>query len=71
MSRRAEFTVFVGNIPFDTTEEDIRRVMSNAGPVKSVRIQMDKYVVAGWRGVRRDASFWCRARARWRLGVRG
>lgn len=34
--------VFIGNIPFDATEEDIVAIASRAGPVSDVRIVLDR-----------------------------
>jgi hypothetical protein len=34
--------VFVGNLTFNTTEEQLREIFSYVGPVKNVRILADK-----------------------------
>ncbi|OII74574.1 cleavage stimulation factor subunit 2 [Cryptosporidium ubiquitum] len=34
--------VWVGNVPFDATEDELREVMNSAGPVLSIRIVHDK-----------------------------
>ncbi|KAF7457674.1 putative mRNA processing protein [Cryptosporidium felis] len=34
--------VWVGNVPFDATEDELREVMNTAGPVQSIRIVHDK-----------------------------
>eukprot|EP00429_Kryptoperidinium_foliaceum_P137342 CAMPEP_0176286132 /NCGR_PEP_ID=MMETSP0121_2-20121125/52741_1 /TAXON_ID=160619 /ORGANISM="Kryptoperidinium foliaceum, Strain CCMP 1326" /LENGTH=62 /DNA_ID=CAMNT_0017626665 /DNA_START=1 /DNA_END=186 /DNA_ORIENTATION=+ len=35
-------TVFVGNIPYDATEEDLKAIFSRAGVVDSLRLVYDK-----------------------------
>ncbi len=34
--------LYVGNLPYDTTEEDLRQIFSEAGPVASASIIMDR-----------------------------
>jgi RNA recognition motif-containing protein len=42
MSARQGKSVFVGNIPFGTTEEQLMDVFKEVGPVKSFRLMFDK-----------------------------
>lgn len=34
--------LYVGNLPFDITEEDLRNVLSEHGPVNDIAVIMDK-----------------------------
>src|SRR5258708_28415721 len=34
--------LYVGNLPFDITEEDLRNVLSQHGPVNDIAVVMDK-----------------------------
>jgi len=42
MSRTPSYTVFVGNIPYDVTESELKEVFGEIGPVKSIRVVTDK-----------------------------
>jgi cleavage stimulation factor subunit 2 len=42
MANRQGRSVFVGNIPFGTTEEQLMDVFKEVGPVKSFRLMFDK-----------------------------
>lgn len=35
-------TIFVGNIPYDATEDDLKEIFSKAGPVESLRLVYDR-----------------------------
>ena len=35
--------LYVGNLPFDITEEDLRRMLAEHGPVNEIAVVMDKY----------------------------
>nr|XP_022287668.1 cleavage stimulation factor subunit 2-like [Crassostrea virginica] len=41
-AERAQRSVFVGNIPYETTEEQLREIFSAAGPVVSFRLVYDR-----------------------------
>jgi RNA recognition motif-containing protein len=34
--------LYVGNLPFDTTENDLREMLSKQGPVNEINVIMDK-----------------------------
>lgn len=42
MSHGRSCTVFIGNIPYDATEEDLRGIFSRAGSIDSLRLVYDK-----------------------------
>jgi RNA recognition motif-containing protein len=35
--------LYVGNLPFDITEEDLRSMLAEHGPVNEIAVVMDKY----------------------------
>ena len=35
--------LYVGNLPFDITEEDLRNMLAQHGPVNEIAVVMDKY----------------------------
>ena len=35
------YRVFVGNLPFDASREDVERLMARVGPVRHVNLPMD------------------------------
>jgi RNA recognition motif-containing protein len=35
--------LYVGNLPFDITEEDLRTMLSEHGPVNEIAVVMDKF----------------------------
>jgi RNA recognition motif-containing protein len=39
--------IYVGNLPLDTTEEELRKVFTPFGEVKSVILMNDKYIGSG------------------------
>ena len=40
IDRNAPGAVFVGNISYDTTEQDLHNLMSEVGPVKAARVTL-------------------------------
>ena len=41
-SKRKPNSIFVGNIPYDTTEEELCQIFSQVGPVVSFQVILDK-----------------------------
>lgn len=35
--------LYVGNLPFDITDEDLRKMLSEHGPVNEIAVVMDKF----------------------------
>lgn len=35
--------LYVGNLPFDVTEEDLRNMLSPHGPIEEINVVMDKF----------------------------
>ncbi len=43
MGQRMNLKLYVGNLPFSASEEDVRKFFSEAGGVQSVKIVVDAY----------------------------
>jgi cold-inducible RNA-binding protein len=35
--------LYIGNLPFDVTEDDLRNMLSECGPVNEIAVVMDKF----------------------------
>ena len=40
-------TIFIGNLPYDAKEEELRSFLSSAGKIENVRIVRDKFTHQG------------------------